>query len=101
MKKEVKETLEYIEDKDTYFWDVVSLFNNPADVKTLQKIFPDEAQFRFIKALVKSLESAYDFHDGDESEAHLDIRKEISELSEKLRHHRHDFSKQFSGKPEV
>ena len=101
MKKEIKEELEYIEDKDTCFWDIVNLFKYSPHVKNLQKIFPDEAQFRFIKALVKKLESAYDFHDEDDPEAHQGIRNKINELAEKLRNHRHDLSKQFSGKPEV
>lgn len=100
MKKDIKEELEYIEE-DSCFWDIVSLFNNPADVKVLRKIFPDEAQFRFIRGLVKKLESAYDFHAEDDPEAHLSIRKEVSELSEKLKNHRHDFSKQFCDKAEI
>lgn len=101
MEKVVKEELEYVEDEDTVFWDIVSLFDNKVDAAILKKIFPDEAQFCFMKALVKKLESAYDFHDGKDSESHLDIRGEIRKLKQKLQDHRHNFSERYSGKAEV
>jgi hypothetical protein len=103
MSEEDLETLEseieFIEREDISFFDVFSAITNDTDGKILAKAFTSE-QYSIIKAIVKAISDAYEFHDGKESESHPDLREAISKVEAKLRNHRHETGKSFSAKAE-
>jgi hypothetical protein len=98
-----KETLEseiqYLENKDVAWWDVISAFSNETDGKILGQAFTPE-QYRIIKALFTKLGKALDWHSDENDEPHEKIQEKIRILDAKLRNHRHELDKNFSSKAE-
>jgi hypothetical protein len=98
MDKETQEMMDYLTSKDRNLWDFQNLFNDEQESKVLLAMFP-EPFFTMLKVLINKIVAAYDFHDTFE-EAHNDFRQDVKGLEAKLRNHRHELNKNFSGKAE-
>ena len=102
MDKDVKETLDFWQDKDTTssLWEWDSYFGNKIDRDTFEKIFTKE-QTIFLERLIKDMVWALDeWHNKDDEDSHKDIRNKLKKLAAQFRNHRHDTSKVFSGRAE-
>lgn len=98
--KQLKDTFEWLLDKDTNFFDLEDAFENPIDFKIITELF-GEKQAKFYKALIKKLSYIiFEWHNKNDGDSHEDLRTKLSKLDAHLRNHRHDYSKAFSGKAE-
>ena len=98
--KQLKEMVEWLIDKDTNLWDIQDAFNNKDDFALFKEIF-GEVQAKFFKALLnKTIYALFTWHNEKDEESHQDIRNKVSKLDARLRNHRHDFSKTYTGKAE-
>jgi hypothetical protein len=97
-KTELEKEIEYLEDKETVWWDAISAFSNDTDGKVLREAFTPE-QYRIIKALFEKLGNAHDWHADEDEEPHPILRTEIKNLDERLRNHRHE-NRSFNSKPD-
>ena len=99
--KELKDYLNWIVDPEACnLWDVEDAFDNKLDFETLKKIL-GEKQAIFMRGLIKHiLYSLFTWHNEKDEESHPDIRGKIDKLQAQFRNHRHDYSKNFTGKAE-
>lgn len=98
--KKRKETFEWLIDKDTNLWDIQDAFNNKDDFVLFKEIF-GETQAKFFKALLnKTIYAIFEWHNEKDEESHQDIRNLMRKMDARLRNHRHDHSKAFTGKAE-
>jgi len=81
--------------KTMNLWELDTILSLKEDECYLLSLFSVD-QLKFIRGLVQLVVEAMDWHETYE-ETHLDIRKEITELNEKLENHRHEL-KPYSGK---
>lgn len=99
MDKDVEGIIEFFQSKNMNLWELDSLFESPADVKTLKKMFP-EPMFIMLKTMVKQTIKAFEFHNTPDSGAHENLLDALNEQDAKLQNHRHDTTKTFSAKAE-
>lgn len=98
--KKKKETFEWLINKDTNLWDIQDAFNNKLDFVLFKEIF-GEVQAKFFRALLnKFIYALFKWHGKDDEESHQDIRSQLKKMDARLRNHRHDYSKAFTGKAE-
>jgi hypothetical protein len=112
MDKDVKDLLDWLEDKNgdiANLWGMEDLVSDPnttkdsetkiSDAETLAKIFNPE-QLRFVKILLKNVVEALAFHNKEDDSTHPDMREELKKMDAKLRNHRHELSTSYSAKAE-
>jgi hypothetical protein len=108
MDKDVKDLLDWFEDKESdasTLWGLAKNINDPRqdkvknDKATLLKIFNEE-QLRLIKILLNDVLSALAFHRDEDDSAHPNIRDKLSNVDAKLRNHRHNLDQTYSAKAE-
>ena len=100
---EKKKLLEYLTNfnpKETLLniWGLEETFADPNEREILLTIFTKE-QLEVIHAIVFSTKQAIDFHDSFES-SHEKLRTKMTKNEARLRNHRHEMSKNYSGKAE-
>ena len=102
MDKDVEDVLEFWKDKETdsNLWDLTAYFDSKIDRDTFEKIFTKEQAIflgRFLKNVIWAID---EWHNKKDEESHNDIRTKLNKTEARLRNHRHDTSKMFSGKAE-
>lgn len=112
MDKDVKELLDWLEEKDGYnssLWGMKEVVVEPdstTDAETpistadsLLKIFNAE-QLRFIQILINNVVNAIEFHNQKDDSVHPDLRETVNKIDAKLRNHRHNLDQTYSAKAE-
>ena len=99
--KDLKEFLDHLEDKDSdlTIWEYEGCFGNKLDRKTIEKLFTPN-QVIFLERLISDIVAGMTFHDETDDGHYKDIREKLNKTEARLRNHRHDHSKNYSGKAE-
>jgi len=97
---ELEDLIRFFEEEDSTIWEIEGALDNEADREILKPVF-NEKQQRVLRAIINKLLEILEWHDKKDDESHNDIRKQIERLEEEFRHHRHDFSKSYTSRPEV
>lgn len=112
MEKDIKDMLEWLEDKNgdgSTLWGMNDLLTEPntkkndyngfSDAETLHKIFTEE-QLEFVRIIVNNVVKALAFHRDEDDGVHPFLKDKLDNTDAKLRNHRHNLDQTYSAKAE-